>query len=128
MSIPIKAVWLAVHRIFSDERVDTGCTLPLKDLMVAWCRTGMRMRDLAEGLETLSHTGHLSIEMSPEGPRARLLNEQFGLAEFSSQDRSAVATVQALRNERRRPTHLGSLLGAGEGRRAEDRYLTAHAA
>lgn len=128
MSLPTKAVWLAVHRIFSEEHVAAGCSLPLKHLMTVWSHTGMRMRDLAEGLETLASSGYMSVEMGEDGPRARLINEQFGLANWDLQDRSAVAMVQMLRKSRARPTHLGNLLGHGEGRRQEDRTLVAYAA
>lgn len=127
MNLPTKAVWLAVHRIFSDEHVAAGCSLSLKHLMTVWPHTGMRMRDLAEGLETLASSGYMSVEMSEDGPCARLLDEQFGLTNGDAQDRHAVSTVQSLRSSRTRPTHLGTLLSRGDGRRQEDRHLHAYA-
>lgn len=121
MKLPTKAVWLAVHRIFSLEHVTAGCSLSLKNLMGAWSGTGMRMADLAEGLEALMHSGSLSLEIGDEGPCVRLLDERFGLVDFGADDRNAASTVQQLRKDRSRPTHLGSLLTCGEGRRNGER-------
>lgn len=128
MRIPTKAVWLAIYRIFSDQQISAGCSLTLKELMTAWSGSGLRVRDLAEGLETLAHSGFMSLELGSDGPCARLLDAQFGLLDPSGKDRGTVTALERLRESRQRPAHLTHLIPHGDGRRAEDRYFAAQAA
>lgn len=122
MILPTKSIWLAVYRIFSSARVGAGCSLSLKEMMQAWADTGLRQRDLAGALESLSRAGFLKLEMSPEGPRARMIDEGFGLLRADSKDQIAVTSLERLRESRVRPaSHIAGLLGTRrDGRRAED--------
>lgn len=128
MQIPTKAVWLSIYRVFTDSNVSAGCSLTLKEMMTAWTRSGLRQCDLAEGLESLMHSGFMRLEVGPDGPCARLLDAQFGLLEADGRDRRTVKALERLRAARRRPAHLGSLLKGGDGRRSEDQPRLAQAA
>jgi hypothetical protein len=118
MNITPKAIAFAIHRIFASHQVGVGCSLPLKQFMAAWPETLLRKADLGKGLEALRKTGHIEMNQTAEGPAVRLLNEDFGLVR-TLQDREAIATLNRLRDARRRPQgHLASLVsGVKFGRR-----------
>lgn len=128
MRIPTKAIWLSIYRVFTDQNVGAGCSLTLKELMTEWTVSGLRQCDLAEGLDSLSRAGFMSLEEGDEGPCARLLDEQFGLLDAGELDRGVLRALERLREARRRPTHLGNLLEYGEGRRHDDPPFAAPAA
>ena len=128
MSISSKAISLTLHRIFSEQRVGSGCTLSLKSMMNAWSATGLRMHDLADGLQELMLVGQLQLEVGEEGPCVRLLDESFAFTNLKSADRATLLATHSMLTQRKRPTHLGNLLGHGEGRRAGDRLVPTRAA
>jgi hypothetical protein len=129
MFIPTKSIWLAVHRIFGEAGVHAGQSLGLKELMQAWADTGLRQRDLGSALESLSRVGFVRLEMTQDGPRACLVDEQFGLLREDGRDNGAMASLNILRESRGRPAHLAGLTQQPyDGRRREDRAEMARAA
>lgn len=126
MHIPTKSIWLAVHRIFDDARVEVGQSLGLRELMTAWGDVGLRQRDLAGALDTLTRTGHLALEMTEQGPSARLLSNSFGALSRDGRDQSALRSLALLRQQRHVPAHIKTLrLAQSDNRRREDRVAEA---
>ena len=121
MNITPKTVHLALSRLLSTRQMSQGDTYPLKDLIAAWPETLLRRGDLIQGLEGLRQSGHLSIDQTSYGPMVRLINGEFGLIR-TARDREAVATLNRLREARRRPnSHLAGLVpGLRFGRRPND--------
>lgn len=129
MIVPTKAVWLAVHRIFSEAGIHVGQSYGLKDVMQAWAQTGLRQRDLGNALESLSRVGFLKLVMTAQGPRVDLLDESFGLVHSGGRDSDAIASLAQLRTARGMPSHLvGLVQDRKDGRRDEDRQELARAA
>lgn len=121
MKITSKTIAFAIHRVLGSQQVCVGCGLPLRELLRLWPETMLRRGDLIAGLEQLRLSGHLSIEPAPEGPIVRLRDESFGLV-TTAEERAAVATLNDLRERRKRPaTHLQALLPSiAFGRRTGD--------
>lgn len=114
---PTSSIWLAVHRIFSHYGIQTGQALALKELMLAWTGTGLRLRDLGGALDTLARAGFVQLQMSHEGPHAVLLHDGFG-----DSRRSVADTLDHLRATRAAPPRLpGMIQPRADGRRLEDR-------
>jgi len=110
MKITPKTIAFAIHRVLAAHQVCVGCGMPLRELMGIWPETMLRRGDLIAGLEQLRLSAHLAIEQTPEGPKVRLLDESFGLVS-TAEDRAAVATLNKLREMRKRPAgHLHTLL------------------
>jgi hypothetical protein len=110
MKITAKTIQFAIHRVLAAHQVCVGCSMPLRELIRIWPETMLRRGDLIAGLETLRLSGHLAIEQTPDGPKVRLRDESFGLV-TTSEDRTAVATLNSLREVRKRPSgHLQTLL------------------
>lgn len=130
MIVPTKAVWLAVHRIFTEAGIHAGQSHGLKEVMQAWSATGLRQRDLGSALESLSRVGFLKLAMTPQGPRVELIDESFGLVHAGGRDNGAVASLAQLRVARGMPSHLAGLVpnDRKDGRRSEDRQELARAA
>lgn len=125
MFIPIKSIWLAVHRVFSDAGIHPGDSLPVQKLMQVWPESGLRQRDLATALESLSRVGFVRLTMTPQGVCAELVDEQFGLLDRNGRDNAAAATLNRIRQARGMPAHLAPLRQEyKEGRRSEDRAET----
>lgn len=118
MNITPKAITFAIHRVLVGLQVGVGCSVPVKEFMTVWPDTLLRKADLGKGLEALRQSGHIALEQTADGPAVRLLNEDFGLVR-TLQDREAIATLNRLREARRRPQgHLASLVaGVKFGRR-----------
>lgn len=126
MHIPTKSIWLAVYRIFDDARVEVGQSLGLRDLMTAWGEIGLRQRDLAGALDTLTRTGHLRLEMTEEGPSARMVCASFGTLNGDGRDQAALRSLTLLTQERQVPPHVKALRPAQpDNRRREDRVAQA---
>jgi hypothetical protein len=122
MTITPKMLWLAVYGVFTSHSVCVGCSLTLKEIMEAWPQSGLRRSDLGPALESLRRRNFIKVEPTDEGPRIRLLDEQFGLLTTGKEDLQASRELTKLREARRRPTaHLVSLVGQKEGRRVNDR-------
>lgn len=121
MNITSKTVDFAIHRVLAGQQITQGCSFPLKELMAIWPETLLRRGDLIKGLEALKQSGHLAIDQTPDGPMVRLINEEFGLVR-TLQDREAIATLNRLRDSRRRPqSHMSGLVaGLRFGRRPND--------
>ncbi len=111
MNITPRAIDFAIHRLLTGRQVTLGCSFPLKELMQIWPETLLRRGDLIQGLESLRHAGHLTIDQTAEGPMVRLMSEEFGLIR-TREDREAIATLNRLREVRRRPqSHMVGLIG-----------------
>lgn len=126
MKITPKLVQYAIHRVLAAQQVCVGCGMPLRELMRIWPETLLRRGDLIAGLESLRASRHLSIEQTPEGPKVMLLDESFSLVS-TAEDRAAVATLNSLREVRKRPGgHLKTLLpSTAFARRTGDATATA---
>jgi hypothetical protein len=110
MNITPKVIQFAIHRVLAARQVCVGCGMPLRELMRIWPETMLRRGDLIAGLEQLRASRHLTIEPSLDGPKVVLLDESFSLV-TSADDRAAVATLNSLREVRKRPAgHLQTLL------------------
>lgn len=126
MHISTKTLWLALHRVFSVHSVGVGCSLSLKDIMDAWPESGLRQADLGRALESLGRAGFVKLEMSEEGPRVKMIDEQFGLLRSHSDDQKALKDLAMLRDSRRRPSgHLKSIVQQREDRRSDDHRAAA---
>ena len=129
MTITPKMLWLAVYGVFTSQSVSVGCSLSLKEIMENWPTTGLRRSDLGPALESLRRRNYIKVEPTDEGPRIRLLDEQFGLLTSGKEDMEASAALTKLRDARRRPTgHLSTLVTKKDGRRSGDRLSGAQAA
>ena len=126
MKITPKTIAFAIHRVLVAQQVCVGCGMPLRELMRIWPETMLRRGDLIAGLEQLRLAGQLAIEQAPEGPKVRLLDESFALV-TTAEDRAAVATLNSLREVRKRPAgHLHTLLPSSVfSRRTGDEAVTA---
>lgn len=110
MHITPKAVGYAIHRILTANRIAVGCSISLRELMDLWPESLLRKSDLGKGLEALRKAGHIVVEQQPDGPAIRVLDEDFGLVR-TPQDRDAVASLNRLREVRRRPAaHMAGLV------------------
>lgn len=126
MHIPTKSIWFAVHRIFDEASVEVGQSLGLRELMTAWGDVGLRQRDLAGALDNLTRIGHLRLEMTAQGPSARLLSDAFGILDHDGRDLAALRSLSLLRSERKIPPHIKALRPAPpDNRRREDRVAQA---
>lgn len=103
MNITTKTLWLAVYRVFSSERVPVDSTLGLQKMMDDWLDSGLRQGDLSTGLESLASAGFIRLEVGKDGPRARLVDPQFGLLRPHTDDHQAAALLEELRRKRCRP-------------------------
>lgn len=126
MKITPKLIQYAIHRVLTAQQVCVGCGMPLRELMRIWPETMLRRGDLIAGLEQLRTSRHLSIEQTPEGAKVILLDESFSLVS-TAEDRAAVATLNSLREVRKRPGgHLQTLLPSSAfARRTGDATATA---
>lgn len=126
MKITSKTIEYAIHRVLVSRQVCVGCGMPLRELIAVWPETMLRRGDLIAGLEQLRLSRHLAIEHAADGPKVLLLDESFGLVS-TNEDRAAVATLNSLREVRKRPAgHLHSLLPAETlARRTGDALVTA---
>jgi hypothetical protein len=125
MIVTTKALWLAVDRAFGDAGVlRPGQGMGVKQMMHAWSLTGLRQRDLASALDSLTRAGFVKLTTDANGPRAELIDASFGLLDGNGRDTNAVATLKHFRELRGRPPHLvGFAQDRKEGRRREDRAL-----
>ena len=124
MFITKKSLWIAIYRVFQDNRVQVGCSLEMRKLMLDWSATGLRQSDLASGLDSLVSAKFVALELDVDGlPCVRLLNEEFGLLRPNGSDQPALATLEKIRILRNRPPiHLNGLLrNERDGRRVEDK-------
>ncbi|HKY93363.1 MAG TPA: hypothetical protein VJM11_20090 [Nevskiaceae bacterium] len=129
MTITPKMLWLAVYGVFTSHAVCVGCSLSLKEIMESWPQSGLRRSDLGPALESLRRRNYIKVEPTDEGPRIRLVDEQFGLLTSGKEDMEAARALASLREARRRPTaHLATLVGRPDGRRSSDRRNGAQAA
>lgn len=124
MNITTKSLVYAIHRVLAAQGVSTGCSVDMPQMLDGWRETLLRKRDLIEGLETLRKSGHVALEQTPQGPRIRLLHDDFGLVR-TKEDHEALAVLNRLRLHRQKPKrHLGTLLGKTVGRRSGDPAAT----
>ncbi|MGQ0528274.1 MAG: hypothetical protein ACT4PG_00355 [Panacagrimonas sp.] len=124
MFITKKSLWIATYRIFQDHRIQIGCSLEMRQLMLGWSATGLRQSDLASGLESLVNAKFVTLEVDAEGmPCVRLLSEEFGMLRPNGTDEPALASLEKIRILRHRPpSHLAGLVAASSGaRRVEDK-------
>lgn len=124
MFITKKSLWIAIYRVFQDNRIQVNCSLEMRKLMLGWSETGLRQSDLASGLDSLVTAKFVALEVDADGlPCVRLLNEEFGLLRVNGSDQPALSSLEKIRVLRNRPpSHLNGLItGTRDGRRGEDK-------
>jgi len=99
MQMSNTAVVLALHEIFDRYCVFSGGTLSLAKVEDAWKTSGLPQSHLDEGIVHLIREGHLTVELTGEGPAVKLLS--YGLPGAGGEEPAPRSVVERVRSRRR---------------------------